>query len=55
MSEYRAEVERHLADPYNRLRYLYAYIGNHDDEISEKCYPRIYHFLSTISDSEAHY
>jgi len=52
-------VEKHLADPYNRLRYLYDFLDRdeygYEDDISQKCYPRIYHYLSTVTDSEAHY
>ena len=48
-------VEKHLADPYNRLRYLYDFLDRDDDDMDAKCYPRIYHYLSTVTDSEAHY
>ena len=50
-------VEKHLADPYNRLRYLYDFLDRDDDdgEMNAKCYPRIYHYLSTVTDSESHY
>ena len=49
------EVERHLSDPYNRLRYLYDFLDRDDEEMDAKCYPRIYHYLSTVTDPEAHY
>ena len=49
------EVERNLSDPYNRLRYLYDFLGKFDGDMDAKCYPRIYHFLSTVTDPEAHY
>ena len=49
-------VEKHLSDPYNRLRYLYDFLDrDNDDDMNAKCYPLIYHYLSTVTDSEAHY
>ena len=48
-------VEKHLADPYNRLRYLYDFLDRDDEDMDAKCYLRIYHYLSTVTDSEAHY
>mgnify|MGYP000025742996 FL=1 len=49
-----SEVEKHLADPYNRIRYAYEFL---DSEIgdSAKCMDRIYYWLSQDIDCEVHY
>jgi hypothetical protein len=48
------EIQKHLEDPYNRLRYCYEFISE-DEDMNRKCYKRIYHYLSTLSDTEYHY
>ena len=48
------KVQKHLEDPYNRLRYCFEFIGE-DEDMNRKCYQRIYHFLSVLSDTEYHY
>ena len=49
-----SEVEKHLADPYNRIRYAYEFL---DSEIGDfaKCIDRIYYWLSKDIDCEVHY
>jgi hypothetical protein len=51
------KVQKHLEDPYNRLRYCYEFISEfpEDEDMNRKCYQRIYHFLSVLSDTEYHY
>ena len=48
------EIQKHLEDPYNRLGYCYEFIGE-DEDMNRKCYKRIYHYLSTLTDTEYHY
>jgi len=48
-------VEKHLADPYNRIRYCYEFLKEDDAEMYTKAMRRIYHFVSVVSDCEAHY
>jgi len=47
-------VEKHLADPYNRIRYCYEFLKD-DPDMYTKAMRRIYHFLSVIEDTEYHY
>ena len=48
-------VAKHLADPYNRIKYCYAFLKEDDAEMYNKAMRRIYHFVSVVSDCEAHY
>jgi len=51
-------VAKHLADPYNRIKYCYDFLDRDFedcDELHAKALNRIYHFVSVVSDSEAHY
>ena len=48
------EIQKHLEDPYNRLRYCFEFIGV-DEHMTRKCYMRFYHYLSTLTDTEYHY
>ena len=49
-------VEKHLSDPYNRIRYCYEFLREDDDvDMYQKTMRRVYHFLSTIEDTEYHY
>ena len=49
-------VEKHLADPYNRIRYCYEFLREDDDvDMYQKTMRRVYHFLSVVEDTEYHY
>ena len=48
-------VEKHLSDPYNRIRYCYEFLREDDADMYQKAMRRIYYFLSTIEDTEYHY
>ncbi len=48
-------VEKHLADPYNRIRYCYEFLREDDPDMYNKAMRRIYHFLSIVEDTEYHY
>ncbi len=48
-------VEKHLADPYNRLRYCYEFLREDDPDMYKKAMRRIYYFLSTLEETEYHY
>lgn len=48
------KIAKHLADPYNRIKYAYEYMGI-DPEIDEKCMKSIYENLSKDIDCECHF
>jgi len=48
-------VEKHLSDPYNRIRYCYEFLTEDDPDMYNKAMRRIYHFLSVVEDTEYHY
>ena len=50
----KAELKKHLADPYNRIKYAYYFIGT-DAEVDAKCMSKIYEYLSIDIDCECHY
>ena len=49
------DVKKHLSDPYNRLRYCYEFLKEDDEQLYNAAMRRIYHFMSEVSDPEAHY
>ena len=49
-----SEVEKHLADPYNRIRYAYEFLDSDTGDFA-KCMDRIYYWLSKDIDCEVHY
>jgi hypothetical protein len=48
------DVEKHLKDPYNRIKYAYHFLGT-DKEMNAKCMEKIYYYLSQEIDCEVHY
>ena len=48
-------VEKHLSDPYNRIKYCYEFLKESDDQMYRASMRRIYYFLSTNIDCECHY
>ena len=55
VAEKKAKMEKHLADPYNRIRYAYEFLGYWGEESDAKCMNSIYKLLSTNIDCECHY
>lgn len=49
------KVAHLLADPYNRIKYCYEFLEQSDEQMYQVAMGRIYHFLSEVSDCEAHY
>ena len=54
VAEAKAKREKHLADPYNRIKYAYYFMGT-DAEMDAKCMSKIYEYLSVDIDCECHY
>ena len=46
------KVAKHLSDPYNRIRYCYEFLAEDDPDLYNKAMRRIYHFLSTLEETE---
>lgn len=59
VSKRKAEVNRHLSHPENRIRYaidfLDGYVKDGDEEMKAKCYNGIAKYSEVLDYSEAHY
>jgi hypothetical protein len=55
VEENRKKTEKHLSDPYNRIRYAYDFLGEWGEESDAKCMKSIYNLLSLDIDCEVHY
>lgn len=55
VAEKKAKIEKHLADPYNRIKYVYSFLDQWEGEGYSKCMKSIYNLLSQDIDCEVHY